>query len=70
MTNPIKVWEFDDAPPHLRDLSTNGGDEDWLVLIPAGRTRPHWTEVSPFVVCGVDEHHQPDGSLVLIAYHA
>ncbi len=31
---PIRVWRFDDAPEELRALSTNGGDEDWLAVLP------------------------------------
>lgn len=31
---PCTVWRFHDAPQELRDLSTNGGDEDWLVEVP------------------------------------
>ena len=34
MKEPITVWSFYDAPKELRDLSTNGGDEDWLAEIP------------------------------------
>ena len=30
------VWRFEDAPAILRNLSTNGGDEDWLVEAPPG----------------------------------
>lgn len=34
MKPAIQVWEFYDAPEHLRALSDNGGDEDWLALVP------------------------------------
>lgn len=30
----ITIWRFEDAPQFLRDLSTNGGDEDWIALVP------------------------------------
>jgi len=30
----ILVWPFEDAPKDLQKLSTNGGDEDWLALVP------------------------------------
>jgi hypothetical protein len=30
---PIRVWRFEEAPPSLRALSSEG-DEDWLALIP------------------------------------
>jgi len=32
--NPLKIWRFDTAPDIYKSLSINGGDEDWLVLIP------------------------------------
>jgi len=30
----ITVWRFEDAPEELRDLSTNGSDEDWIAEVP------------------------------------
>lgn len=30
----ITIWRFEDAPQFLQDLSTNGGDEDWIALVP------------------------------------
>ena len=30
----IKVWQFEDAPKKYQRLSTNGGDEDWIVFVP------------------------------------
>ena len=32
--NYIKIYRFEDAPEELKMLSTNGGDEDWIVIIP------------------------------------
>lgn len=34
MKEPIRVWKFEDAPKEYKDLSTNGGDEDWVVFVP------------------------------------
>ena len=31
---PIRVWPFGDAPEEYQALSTHGGDEDWVVVIP------------------------------------
>src|SRR5574339_339252 len=33
-TKYLIVYPFDDAPQILQDLSNNGGDEDWLLIIP------------------------------------
>lgn len=61
----LRVWQFHDAPAYLRELSENGGDEDWLMLIPPGY--PHdirWAEEgwnSPFGVCDISHHELPNG---------
>lgn len=31
---PMTVWVFRDAPAYLKECSSNGGDEDWLVEVP------------------------------------
>ena len=31
---PIRIWQFRDAPLKYRKLSRNGGDEDWLAVVP------------------------------------
>lgn len=70
---PIQVWAFNDAPEHLRALSTNGGNEDWIALLPHGwgaeRWLP-WAETgTPFGCCSVDEYEW-HGLRVLIGSHA
>lgn len=30
----IKVWSWELAPEELKELSTHGGDEDWVAFIP------------------------------------
>lgn len=68
----IKVWQFEDAPAILRDLSTNKGDEDWLALIPpslADRYIP-WLEEGTFGVYSVNDYTLSDGSIVKIGSHA
>ena len=34
MSTHITIWRYQDAPPELRALSTHGGDEDWLAVVP------------------------------------
>ena len=29
----IFIWRYHNAPQELKDLSVNGGDEDWLVIM-------------------------------------
>lgn len=75
MDNFIRVWEFHDAPEELRKLSTNGGDEDWLVLIPASLKEkilqygtPSWIE--RMGACDVDQHDLENGDVVFIGAHS
>jgi hypothetical protein len=69
--NRIIVWYFYDAPEEYQKLSTNGGDEDWLALLPPGMSVPFWMEAgSRFGCCCVDEFKQPDGSTVVIGSHS
>ena len=35
----IRVWPWHQAPLALRDLSTNGGDEDWIAVVPSITSR-------------------------------
>ena len=43
---PVVIWNFSDAPQSLKDLSQNGGDEDYLLLIPRFELDflPSWLE--------------------------
>lgn len=72
---PIIVWAFEDAPPNLRKLSRNGGDEDWLVELPpkyaAAGYLPLWIErldtcLTPQRIA----HPDMDGWEVIIGSHA
>ena len=72
-SDAITVWPFHRAPIHLQNLSENGGDEDWLGLIPPGMEVPHWMEGgTPFGCCCVDEipHPYRSGWTVVIGCHA
>jgi hypothetical protein len=77
MTTPnhIRVWRFDDAPEELRNLSGNGGDEDWLALIPPklGDEYIGWMEEgSAFGCCCVHRYWHPElpGYIVVIGSHS
>lgn len=69
----IKIWRFHEAPVELKELSSHGGDEDWLVMIP-----PDWGDEPPafleqsrsFGPCDVSEHQHWSGATILIAAHA
>lgn len=70
----IRVYRFSDAPADLRALSNNGGDEDWLAIVPADYEERHYIswlqEGSPFGVCTIERHELLDGSAVYIGCHA
>jgi hypothetical protein len=73
--NYIKVWRFYDAPEELRALSTHGGDEDWLALIPP-KLASEWIgwleEGHSFGCCSVSTHSHPElpGYEIRIGAHA
>lgn len=76
LTTAILVWPFGDAPTELQALSTNGGDEDWLALVPPHLTNSDipWLgsddDAGPFGVCCINHYPLPDGRLVVIGAHA
>lgn len=75
MEAPIHVWWFGDAPEHLRNLSTSGGDEDWLAEVApeVAETARFWMYPgSAFGYCDVDEFPHPTrpGWVVRIGSHA
>jgi len=68
----IRVWPFYKAPPSLRALSENGGDEDWLAFVPDWMEEAYyipWLETPAFGVCGVDKYPVA-GGIVYIGCHA
>lgn len=74
MTAPILVYRFQDAPEELRRLSTNGGDEDWIAVVPPGFPLDEfgigWIESPRFGCYRRQKIERPDGSTVYIGCHA
>ena len=73
----IIVWKFYDAPEELRKLSDNGGDEDWLAIVPndmiQGGEAPWWMMTNPFSVSGdpqIVPHPTDKYCTIVIASHA
>lgn len=68
---PWLLWPFSDAPVQLQALSQNGGDEDWILVVPAGEQVPFFAEEgSRFGCCTVEVHELSCGRRVLIGCHA
>ncbi len=73
MQEPIRVWRFHDAPIELQHVSTNGGDEDWLMEIPWEYDgHVDWIYERAFGCSGVDEYKHPTkvGWRIKIGSHA
>jgi hypothetical protein len=67
----IVIWRFKNAPEELKALSTAGGDEDWVALVPADQKDDYisWLESSSFGVCSIDAYDY-EGMKVYIGCHA
>ncbi len=75
MKTPIQIWRFEDAPKELQALSTNGGDEDWLAIVPdylEGEYISWLEEGSPYGCCCVNEYNHPtlSGYKIKIGCHS
>lgn len=71
--NSIVVWHYSEAPNKFQELSTNGGDEDWIAFVPASYNGvcPNWLEEEN---CGfgrnsIDSHPIANGT-IYIGSHA
>ena len=75
MKEPIQIWSFYDAPEELQSLSDNGGDEDWVAIIPE-HLKDEWIgwleEGTSFGCCRVQELDHPTlkGYKVRIGSHS
>ena len=67
----IIIWRFKAAPGELRCLSTHGGDEDYVALVPKDMEQPAFLETGTrFGCCSVSGHELDDGRRVFIGAHA
>jgi hypothetical protein len=72
----VKIFEFKNAPQELKLLSCNGGDEDWIAILPNDFNdgfRPFWLEEgTSFGCCCVDEYEHPNypNCKILIGCHS
>lgn len=61
--NHIRIWAWSDAPEELKQLSRNGGDEDWVALLPP-KFKDEWISWmesgSSFGCCSVDNYEHPE----------
>jgi hypothetical protein len=66
----VRIWKWREAPGELRALSTHGGDEDWVCLVPKEMVGDYLPFVDALGVCRVSEHTFMDGRKVFIGAHA
>lgn len=72
-TKMIKVWRFEDAPKKYQKLSQNGGDEDWIALVPQCMANDWigWLEEGTiFGCCCVHQYTLKNGDVIRIGCHA
>lgn len=74
MIRHIRIWRWEDAPSEFK-IAGNGGDEDWLALIPptlADEYIPWLEEGTSFGCCTVVEREHPEmpGWIVKVGCHA
>lgn len=72
-TSFIQVYPWVNAPQSLRDLSDNGGDEDWVVVLPPGMSenRSWYFWLQKMDTCdSPQEYVLQDGWVVVIGSHA
>lgn len=64
----IRLWAWDEAPEVYRGLSTHGGDEDGVALIPKGVEIPWWLERLWSVYGDADIIETDEGQIVIWAH--
>lgn len=75
MSDPIEVWPFDKAPRWLQEDCSQGGDEDWIAVLPIGMTEDDWIGWihggQGFSICGEpDVVELSDGRIAYVGRHA
>lgn len=69
----IRIWGFHDAPEPFCSFMNQGGDEDWLALVPPSHSESYlsWLdEGSTFVVCNREEKLLPSGCRLIVSTHS
>jgi len=66
----IRVWRFADAPKFLREMSTHGGDEDWVALVPSNLENEYIAWLETYQFDNAQKITLSDNSKVYITAHA
>ena len=73
LARPILVWQYCDAPEEIKELASQGGDEDWVALVPPETIAENvcWMEEgTPFGCCSVIYIKSEDGGTTVVGTHA
>lgn len=71
----IHVYRYDMAPPELQELTSQGGDEDWIVVFPAIMAADFLDGGTPRWVLSTDSCQepvridQPNGDVIFVGCH-
>lgn len=69
----VFLWLWKQAPERYRQLSTNGGDEDYVILCTSSSRFDDWDQAESLArrlaVCDFDKYEHEDGT-VWITCHA
>jgi len=63
----ILIFPWEEAPPQYRELFSQGGDEDWLAIVPPNLGWINWLD--HFGSC-VTSYQITDGWIVYVSAHA
>lgn len=71
MVEPIKIWQFYDAPKKYSKYFDND-DADWLAVLPKEFKNDYitWLDEPYFGCCCVQDHVLENGTLLKVGYHA
>lgn len=70
MDNKVELWAFQQAPEEWRRLSSNGGDEDFIVVAQPGNEAFAESVAERLEVCDKEKVTLPDGRTAWITCHA
>lgn len=66
----IMIWSWAHAPAMYKALSEHGGDEDGVILIPAGVPEPDWLERLWIMYAREPQRIETESGTVIIWAHA
>lgn len=71
MDNAIIFYDFEDAPSEYKELSNQGGDEDYIVYFPANARNTNRAYYRVYMLVDSTNHeiHKVSGGFIAIISH-